>query len=155
MNPVLIPIIAMFIPIVAIAGGMTVAVFRTRGQQKIAELAMRERIAAIEKGLDPSRLPPLPSLADPDDFRPASPRERAMRTSTGLRIGGIITLAAGLGLAVLFIAIPDARDRSLWALGMVPVFVGVGLVVAGQVVRNTAPPETPAASVPGGAPSVP
>jgi hypothetical protein len=144
MYAVLIPIVAMFIPIVAIVGGITVAIFRTHGQQKIAELAMRERIAAIERGLDPATLPPLPTVADPAERSAArSPRERALETGQGLRIGGLVTLGAGLGLVALFFLIPEAREHTLWAIGAVPSLVGVSLLASGEVVLRGAPPATP------------
>lgn len=47
------------IPIIAIIGGITLAIIRTTGQQRLAELERRERIAAIERGVDPSKLPPM------------------------------------------------------------------------------------------------
>ena len=60
-----VSIFAMGIPIVAIIGGITVAIVRTIGQQRLAELAHRERIAALERGVDPSKLPPAPVLVLP------------------------------------------------------------------------------------------
>jgi len=143
MSPLLVPLFALLIPIVAVAGGLTVAVVRTFAQTRVAELAMRERIAAIEKGVDPSTLPPLPAVGDPAELRaePTSARERALQTAQGLTIASVITLFAGLGLAILLFIIPETRERSLWALGVAPVFVGLGLGLAGRIVRQGAPAE--------------
>ena len=55
----IVPLFALAIPIVAITGGIVVAVVRALGRQRMIELAQRERIAAIERGVDPSKLPPL------------------------------------------------------------------------------------------------
>jgi len=137
MNPFWIVVVALFIPIVAIVGGITAAIFRTHGQQRIAELAMKERIAAIEKGLDPARLPPLPSVADPGELREGAldPHERAARTVQGLRIGGVVTCAAGLGVGALLHALPATGALNLWVVGLVPVFVGLALLLSSRLVR--------------------
>jgi len=131
--------VVMLIPIVAIAGGILVAIFRTRSQQKVAEWAMKERIAAIEKGLDPAALPPLPTVGDPDELarRALSPRQRALETSQGLFISGAITCFSGLGLAVMFLLL-DVGPRNLWAIGLLAIFVGAGLLVSGGLVRQAA-----------------
>jgi hypothetical protein len=141
MSPLLVPLFAMVIPIVAIAGGMTVAAVRTFAQTRVAELGMKERIAAIEKGVNPATLPPLPAVGDPSELRsePATPRERALQTAQGLSIAAVITFSAGVGLALLFFIIPDTRERALWALGVLPIFVGLGLGAAARIVRGGAP----------------
>jgi DMSO reductase anchor subunit len=131
--------VAMFIPIVAIAGGIMVAIFRTHAQQRVAEWAMKERIAAIEKGIDPATLPPLPKVGDPEEAasRALSQRQRALELSQGLFIAGAITCFSGLGLAVLFVLL-DVGPRNLWSVGTLAIFVGVGLLVAGGVARQGA-----------------
>jgi hypothetical protein len=131
--------LVLLIPIVAIVGGITVAIFRTYGQQKVAEWAMKERIAAIEKGLDPATLPPLPQVGDPEELATGamSPRQRAIRTSEGLFIAGAITCFSGLGLALMFVLL-DVGPRNLWSVGALAIFVGVGLLVSGGLVRQGA-----------------
>ena len=143
MYGLLIPLFALCIPIIAVAGGLTVAVVRTFAQQRVAELAMKERIAAIEHGLDPGTLPPLPMVGDPSELRQEamSPREQSRRTAQGLDIAAVITLSAGAGLALLLWVLPETREKSLWVIGVVPVFVGLGLGAAGAIVRRGLPPE--------------
>ncbi len=137
MHPVIIVVVAMFIPIVAIIGGITAAIFRTHGQQRIAELAMKERIAAIEKGLDPSRLPPLPSVADPGELRQDAldARDREAQKAQGLLIGGLVTLAVGIGIGILLDALPTTGPLHLWAVGLIPGLVGVALLFSSWLVR--------------------
>ena len=146
MSGLLIPIVAMFIPLVAVGGGIVVALFRTHAQQRVAEWAMKERIAAIEKGVDPATLPPLPRVGDPAELasRAVSPRQKALEVSQGLFIAGTVTCFSGMGLAVLFVMI-DAGPRNLWAIGALAVFVGLGLLVSAAVVRRGAAdqPEVP------------
>jgi hypothetical protein len=136
MSPFVIVVVALFIPIVAIVGGITAAIFRTHGQARIAELAMKERIAAIEKGIDPSTLPPAPSLASFENRESVrDPREQAEETAQGLLIGGVVTVAAGLGVGLLLWLLPAAASLNLWSIGLVPGLVGVGLLIASFLVR--------------------
>ncbi len=132
----MIVLLAMSIPIISIIGGFAVAMFRTHGQQRVAEWAMRERIAAIEKGIDPATLPPLPTVGDPEELaqRARSPRARALELSQWLFVAGAITSFSGLGLAAMFVLL-GVGPRNLWAIGALAFFVGAGLLVAGWVVR--------------------
>jgi hypothetical protein len=135
----LVPIVALFIPIVAIGGGILSAVFRTHAQQRIAELAMQERIAAIQKGIDPATLPPIPSVADPAALavETISPRTRALRRAQGLLVGAVVTFFAGVGLAIMLTAM-DHRNENLWVVGVLPAFIGLGLGAASWIVRRGA-----------------
>jgi len=47
------------IPIVAIVGGISMGIVRLLTAARLEELARKERIAAIERGVDPSKLPPV------------------------------------------------------------------------------------------------
>src|SRR5258706_9749402 len=59
---IFVPFLVFAIPIVAIVGGITAGIVRSLGQQPLAELAAPERLAAIERGIPPSQLPPPLSL---------------------------------------------------------------------------------------------
>ena len=130
-----IPIIALSIPIVAIVGGITAGIIRTLGRQRLVELAQRERIAAIERGVDPAKLAPLPVTAlddDPETWT-MSQYDRDRRRAQGLMIGGIVTLAVGLGL-MAFLNIME-RHENAWAVGIIPATVGVALLLSSFLVR--------------------
>lgn len=119
-------IMALTIPIIAIIGGITVGIVKSIGRQRIQELAQRERIAAIERGLDVSKLPP-PPITDPDDLPgPVS------RTRQGLLIGGIVTLFAGAGLSFMLLFL---SDDGTWAVGAIPMAVGAGLLLSYKLIR--------------------
>ena len=144
-----IPIIALSIPIVAIIGGITAGIIRTLGRQRLIEMAQRERIAAIERGVDPTKLAPLPvtALDDEPETWTMSQYERDRRRAQGLMIGGIVTLAAGLGI-MLFLNIMD-RDHNAWAVGIIPATVGAALLLSAVLVRpkkdgngSTMPPQS-------------
>jgi len=124
-----IGIFSMAIPIVAIIGGITVAVVRTLGQQRIAELAHRERIAALERGVDPSKLPPAPVI----DYGPAYGGYNRLRRYHGLLIGGIVCLLVGISIAA-FLMIMET-EKNAWAVGLIPVGVGVALLLSAGVVK--------------------
>ena len=117
------------IPIIAIAGGITAGIVRTLGQQRLAELAARERLAAIERGIDPAKLPPPPSLGGASTFMASNdPRHRAQ----GLMIGGLVTLAVGIGLSVLIWT--NSEESHGWAVGLIPGLVGVALLLSAWIV---------------------
>jgi len=122
-------VFAMAVPIVAIVGGITVAVVRTIGQQRLAELAHRERIAALERGMDPSKLPPPPVL----DYGPAYGTYSPLRRFHSLLIGGIICLVVGISIAG-FLKIMET-DKNAWSVGLIPAGVGVALLLSAALVK--------------------
>jgi hypothetical protein len=133
-----VPVIAwafiMAIPLVAIIGGIISGIVRTLGRQKLLEMAQRERIAAIERGIDPSKLPPLPALEDDDELAGGADvyARRQRHRYQGLLIGGIITVAGGLGLGIMLRVLEEDPE---WIVGIVPVLVGLALLVSAWLVR--------------------
>ena len=145
-----VPLVALTIPIVAIVGGITAGIIRSLGRQRLIELAQRERIAAIERGVDPGKLAPLPvaALDDETDMWNLSPHERDRRRAQGLMIGGIVTLAVGGGIIGFFSVIQE-NDR-IWAVGIIPATVGLALLISSWLVRprgnGGSPPMPPRSS---------
>jgi uncharacterized protein DUF6249 len=128
-----IPYMIFAIPIIAIVGGITIAIVRSLGRQRLIELAQQERIAAIQRGVDPAKLPPLPQLAMEDDIPVGLPLvEHDRRRAQGLLIGGIVTLAVGIGISA-FLAVIQENDR-VWAVGLIPAMVGVALLLSAWIV---------------------
>ncbi len=138
----LVPLMALSIPIVAIIGGITAGIVRTLGQQRLIELAQRERIVALEKGIDPSKLPPLPVPGGFDDIASSymTPRQAALRRAQGLLVGGLVTLAVGIGLGIMLFYLGD--ENNVWSVGLIPALVGVALLVSSMIVRNSAPDDS-------------
>jgi len=108
------------IPIVAIVGGITVAIVSTIAKGRVREMEIRERIAMIERGMVP------PPEADPVGF------ERSLRSVEGVqyrhsgqrhRSAGVIVMSIGFGLMLLI----------AFTSGEVNVGIGVGgfLVILG------------------------
>ena len=134
-----IPFLIFSIPIIAIVGGITAGIVRSIGNQRLIELAQRERIAAIERGIDPSKLPVAPGLLSRgnDDLAAMylSHSEMAKRRSANLTIGGIITLFVGMGLCA-FLWLIDGRDGT-WGVGLIPMAAGAGMLLSAWLTRPT------------------
>jgi len=120
------PLMTLIIPIIAVAGGMTLAIVRIFTQARLEELARKERIAAIERGVDPEKLPQVPAL---DHYGLGSSR---IRRAHGLLIGGLILLAIGLGVSVVFAFVEP--EKANWIAGVVPGFVGAALLISSRIV---------------------
>ena len=111
--------------------GLGLAGVSLLGRQRMRELAYRERIAMIEKGLVPS------PETDPAGFEamlaPRSPSVKAIR----YRTGGVILSGLGLAYTVLiFFIVPDIRRIALGVGGFLTV-LGLtslfnGLLLAGD-----------------------
>ena len=127
-----IPFLVFAIPIIAIVGGITHGIVKTLGRQRLAELAARERLAAIERGIDPAKLPPPPSM-EPDWAAWSGSQRDPYRRAQGLMVGGLVTLAAGIGLTVLIWTASDERNG--WAVGLIPGLVGVALLLSAWIVK--------------------
>ena len=125
----LISIFALAIPIIAIIGGITAGIVKTIGQQRLAELAHRERIAALERGVDPSKLPPAPVI----DFGPGYGVYNPMRRYHGLLIGGVVCAVAGLSISA-FLLIMETQ-KNAWAVGLIPMGIGVALLLSAILVK--------------------
>ncbi len=140
-NPIFVVFAALIflIPVVAIIGGITAGILKTRGQQRIIELAQRERIAAIEKGVDPANLPPLPVVGGDLVAAQLTPRQAELRRAQGLLGGGLVLLAVGLGLSTMLVFLPDPDANRAWAAGIIPTFIGVALLVVSRIVQRSAP----------------
>lgn len=139
-----LPFLVFSIPIIAIVGGITMGVVKSIGQQRAMELASRERLAAIEKGIDPAKLPPIP-WGEPDEGMAGmrSPRSWSLK----LLVGGIIVTCAGLGImAFLYFITGGPSGNPVWAVGLVPTLVGIGLLISAWVVRASSPPDGGAAT---------
>ena len=74
---VFVPFLVFAVPIVAIAGGILAGIIKTISRHRLMEVAVRERMALIARGVDPARIPGLPAVAGPGSSRCArSPTTR-------------------------------------------------------------------------------
>ncbi len=130
---VFVPFLVFSIPIIAIVGGITAGIVKTVSRHRLIELAQRERIAMIERGLDPSKLPPLPISEIADATPLMSPADAARRRSQGLMVGGLVTLAVGISLGVLLWNVAD--EAGVWSVGLIPGAIGIALLISAFLVR--------------------
>ena len=139
-----IPLMALSIPIIAIVGGITAGILRSLQRQRSFELLQRERIAAIERGLDPDKIASLqrPILYD-DHGIYTDPNMQAARLRQGLMIGGIVTLFVGVALAIFLNGVADRGDGSVWMVGLIPAAVGVALLLSSILIRPIGPSSPP------------
>ena len=130
------PFLVFSIPIVAIVGGITAGIVKTVTEARLIENAQRERMAAIQRGVDLDKLPPLPPIgvSSTEMMAGFDPKAAQLHRAQGLLIGGIITLFAGIGIATFlhFIVEPGDVDR-IWAVGIIPAFVGVALLLSAAI----------------------
>lgn len=123
----------------AVLGGIVTGIVRGSQRQRMVELVQRERIALIERGADPQKLPPLTESALIAAFGGGLGDERilAERRKQWLVIFGLVFTFFGAGLATLlgFVA-----GDSVWAVGAVPASVGLALLLGSRAVKV---PNTP------------
>lgn len=122
------------IPIVAIIGGITVAIVNSINRARIRELEIRERIAMIERGMVPS------PEADPNGFEKRMHTvERIQHRHAGskYRAGGIMVMSVGFGLMML-IAFAGAPREGVGVGGFL-VIIGLGLLINGFFASSQSP----------------
>jgi hypothetical protein len=120
----LAPLIAIFIPIVAIvmgvAIGMLAIVTNYRRRKELFTLYHQERMAAIEKGMELPELPPAWLTEDglADEAVPYNPRRHLLK--------GLVWLFVGIGLGVAVYATVEFR----WALfALAPIGIGLAHLI--------------------------
>ena len=123
------------LPIVAIIGGITYAIFGLRHKARLQELAYRERIARIERGLAPA-----PEV-DPAGFE-RSWNAFAEETPNRLLSGGITLVGVGLGLMVMLWFLTNEPRIGLGVGGFLAI-MGVALIVNAAVQRGPRRPMPP------------
>ena len=112
------------------AAGIFLAVkaMNTRRYQTRLDYIHRERIAAMDKGI------PLPELPEYD------PRSRSLFHLVSLNprwpLGvGVILILGGVGTALALWLSGDPYHRQVWSFGLIPIFLGVGLMMHYRLVR--------------------
>jgi hypothetical protein len=108
---VLIPIIAIFMSLLI---PIVFAITDYRRRRDIVEAHHKERIAAIERGMD---LPPLPEAF----FKPLEKNGRPRHLLTGM-----IWLFVGIGVGVFLYAV---AGHDVAAIGLIPAGVGLAFLV--------------------------
>jgi hypothetical protein len=134
-------VVAVFIPIVAIVMSLSIpivyAVVDYRRRRDIVEANHRERIAAIERGMEPPALP--------ESFYNAM---KPARRSSYL-LPGLVWLFIGIGI---FIALGAIAGDDVRMLGLIPAGVGIALLLYHAIEgRKLAPASGPSSGSSSGA----
>ena len=126
LGPLIIPILALIIPIVAILSHYI--------SKTSIERERHETIRALAKAGQP--VPPeLLDMQDSDWHR----ARREERNPNRILIPAIINVAVGLGLMGMFKAM--SPDSWLWSIGLLPLFFGIGLTLYWAVERKPRQPQ--------------
>lgn len=104
-------VIAVFIPIIVVLGGVMIAVTAVVTHGKKRELEHKERLFSLEKGI------PLPE-PEPSVKKPAY---------SGRRAGGLVILGFGVALTI-GLTVSEGFEQGVW--GLLFIFVGLGLLIA-------------------------
>lgn len=104
-------VIAVFIPIIVVLGGVLIAITAVITHGKKRELEHKERLFSIEKGI------PLPD-PEPTVKKPAY---------SGRRAGGLVLFGFGIALTI-GITVSESFEEGVW--GLLFIFVGLGLLIA-------------------------
>jgi hypothetical protein len=111
-------VVAVFIPIVAIFMSLLIpivfSVMDYKRRKDIVEANHKERLAAIERGMD---IPPLPESF----YLPLKPQRRS-----SYLLPGLVWLFVGIGL---FVALGAVAGDDVKFFGLVPIGVGLALLI--------------------------
>lgn len=117
------------LPISALIGAITIGILKTLHRQKMVELAMKERIAAIERGVAPSDLPPLALNGHHTE------KKQADRSKT-LLVTALILIGFGIGLIAMLLLANGGGNA--WPIGLLFIAPGLSLLIAAKVVKPSA-----------------
>jgi hypothetical protein len=109
-------VVALAIPIIVVAGGIFVAITAIVMHGRRKDLEHRERIIAMEKGI------PLPPTTEPPVH--AGPKY------SNRRANGLVLTGIGIALTIAMWT-ADGSESGVW--GLIPLFIGIGLLIAGHL----------------------
>jgi hypothetical protein len=121
----------------AILGGILSGIVRSFQRQRMIEMVQRERIAMIERGADPEKLPLLTESALVAAFGHGMGDERilAERRRQALVISGLVLAFLGLGLGLM---LGMVAGDDVWAVGGIPFSIGLALLLGSRAVKAPA-----------------
>lgn len=131
LTPIIAIAFGMLIPLVAIIGGITAGIMKSNARHRLLELAQRERIAALERGIDPERLPKLELPHEAAD-NGLTFEQKQQRRSELLRIWGFISFFFGFAMLVGVGLAEGFREA---APTMMFTGVGIALLISGYMVK--------------------
>jgi hypothetical protein len=105
---------------------------RAKRRQKRQEWIHQERMMALEKGIP---LPELPSLEE-NGGRKMFSFDRPVNPRWPLGVSAIL-ISGGIGTALAMFLSGNSEYKQVWSFGLIPVFLGIGLVLHYRLTRNS------------------
>lgn len=107
-------VVAISIPILGVCGGVLIAITAIIVNGRKKEQEHRERLVAMEKGIAP----------------PQPPQEIERPKYSSRRANGLVMTGIGLALTIAM-SVANGIDSGVW--GLIPLFIGIGLLIAGSI----------------------
>jgi Flp pilus assembly protein TadB len=124
-NPLIIPLGAFLVAIVAIAGGLM-------GQAHSRRLKAEQRMAMVARGMSTEEIEKLLGNSEQDDRPSKSPKD-PLRSLGNARRAGIVLVSTGMGLVIFFVALAIIVDHHQVlagaAAGLIPLAIGIGFFI--------------------------
>jgi hypothetical protein len=126
---VVAPLMVFGIPIVAIAGGILAGIVRTVSTHRLMEVAIRERMALVARGVNPDQIPTTLGFSFGSEPVVAIERFRAQ----GLLVAGFVIVVGGAAVALVdwYVGIGDPFT---WPVGVIGMVIGVALLLSGVII---------------------
>jgi hypothetical protein len=122
---VLIPSLGLLIPIVAIVSPFVMIIFAvwfdTRKKEREAYYKAETLRRITEASGEGARVA--------IDLMREEERLKRNKAREGMKIGGLVCIAAGIGLTILLLTLEGVHPGSPYMAGLIPVLVGVALLV--------------------------
>lgn len=139
----------LLIPIIVLGGGMGFVYLGILARMKAREMAHRERLAMIDRGL----VPP-PESSDATKFYAAVAAAQATNRSPRQRSAGVLMIGVGLALLTIITFVAQEANVGLGVGGAV-VILGIAMLVNAHLGRHGTPPPPDATVSPPAPPSPP
>jgi hypothetical protein len=141
------PIAFVFLIIGLVAAGIVQRHLREAKKLRLREIIHEERIKAMDTN---SQLPVaeedrlnqfLGDFSAPDEPAPRNPAAVIVWVRLAALLLGLAGLFGGVGTAIGLSATSDPDINGVWSLGLIPTFIGVGLLVFYRMSRRMVPSE--------------
>lgn len=118
----------------SILGGISNGLIRGRQRQNVAEMIQRERVALIERGVEPERLPSIQEhpLWGALESGAVTEKQFMNRRRQMLIMIGLVLAFVGVALGV-FLGFVAGDD--VWTIGLMPFAVGLALLLASRFIK--------------------
>jgi len=133
-----IPLMVLVLFVIVVLGGVGIVIAGMKHRAKILEMAHRERLAMIERGLTP------PPERDPEVFDHAW-HIRESTAARRMRSAGVLVMGSGVALGLL-ISLPGGEPEIGVGVGGAITALGVAFVVNAQLSLEKSPRPLPSAT---------